>query len=124
MQLPNGKYRWEIDLDFSRTPPGDDLDVLFVGSMPRDSMTDSPDAASFSFSVSTETAITQIWMLMPLDRDHKHFEIVRYPIGKFEQAQPVTPDSQVELPIGSIANFRLLNPEKNYRYECRWRWGS
>ncbi|TWT51660.1 hypothetical protein CA85_52300 [Allorhodopirellula solitaria] len=28
----------------------------------------------------------------------------------------------VELPIGSIATFELINPENNYRYECRWRW--
>lgn len=120
----NGKYLWEMDLDFSRIPPGDDMDVLFVGSMPTDSMSDSTDAGSFSFSISTETSITQIWMLMPLDRGHKHFEIVRYPIGQFEAAEPVSPDSRVELPIGEIANFQLVNPEQNYRYECRWRWNQ
>jgi predicted acylesterase/phospholipase RssA len=124
MQQPSGKYLWEMDLDFSRIPLGDDVDVLFDGALPSDTMTESSDAGSFSFSIATTTGITQIWMLMPTDRVYDKFEIIRYPIGKFGSAEFVTPDSQIELPIGSIATFRLLNPTVDYRYECRWRWKS
>ncbi len=122
MKLDDGKYRWEMDLDFSRTPMGDEVDLLIEGVLPTDTLTHSADAASFSFSISATTGITEIWILMPRDREHDQFQIVRYPIGQFDAAEHVKPDSHVELPIGSIATFRLLNPTKNYQYECRWRW--
>ena len=47
-----------------------------------------------------------------------------YPVGKPQLAQVVVPDTTVELPLGSIVTFRFVNPQADYRYECRWRWAK
>lgn len=117
-------FVWEMQLDFSRVPRESDVDILFDGALPSDKLLDTGDAASFAFNISTKTGISQIWILMPSDRIYKDFEIVRYPVGEPGMAEFVTPDSQVELPIGAITTFRLLNPETDFHYECRWRWGT
>jgi hypothetical protein len=41
-----------------------------------------------------------------------------------EQSQTVVPTTTVELPIGSIATFQLINPKHDFRYECRWKWSE
>lgn len=119
---PNGKYLWELDLDFSQLLPGDHLDVVFEGVTASDAVFNSSDRAGFRFIIAAETGLAQIWMLMPTDRDYGQFEIIRYHRDKLEEAEAVTPDSQVELPIGAIATFSLLNPPEDFVYECRWRW--
>jgi predicted acylesterase/phospholipase RssA len=123
-QLASGKYLWELDLDFTQILPGDDLDVMFEGVTATDSVFHSGDRASFSFTIPAETGLAQIWILMPTDREYDRFDIVRYPIGNIELAESVSPLAHVELPIGAIATLRFVQPEQNYRYECRWRWGA
>ena len=34
----------------------------------------------------------------------------------------IDPDTQVELPAGAIATFRIVDPQEEMRYECRWKW--
>ena len=59
---------------------------------------------------------------MPKGRTYDFFELSGHPIGHPELTKIVIPNSKVELPFGSIAAFQLMNPNANYRYECRWKW--
>ncbi len=122
MTLPDGNYHWEIDLDFSRIPHGGDAEVVFDGHVLSERAATYGDEGLFQFAVMVDTALLQIWMLMPDDRGYKDFTIRGYPIGEPEMTEVITPTNTVQLPIGAIAVFQLINPRHDYRYECRWTW--
>ena len=89
---------------------------------------DSLDPADFTgfetfyFTITDDTGLVRIWMLMPEGRPYESFEISGYPIGQPELAEIIVPTTTVDLPIAAIATFELINPKHNFRYVCRWRW--
>lgn len=122
MEQPDGLYLWEIELDLSRTPVGADAELEFEGILVGEFAKQFEDEGRFQFTIPADTGLAQIWMLMPEDRTYEHFVISGSPIKQPELAETVIPTTTVELPIGAIATFQLLNPRHDYRYECRWRW--
>jgi hypothetical protein len=123
-QQSDDGYLWELDLDFSHVPIGTDAEIVIDTTLVSHMAEHSADAGRFQFTVHTDTGLAQIWMLMPQGRTYDYFEIAGYPIGKPELAQTVVPNAKVELPFGAIATFRLINPDANHRYECRWKWSE
>lgn len=122
MRKPNNSYVWELGLNFSHIPIGGRAEVMLDRTLTKELASQMADQGRFNFSVLAKTGLLQIWMLMPEDRQYESFEVSGYPIGQPELAQLVVPHSRVELALGSIVTFRLINPEANYRYECRWTW--
>ena len=61
---------------------------------------------------------------MPENREYGLFEVSSHPIGQPELNEIVVPAATVRVAMGSVATFRLINPEPNRRYECRWTWGK
>ena len=118
----DGKFLWELDLDLSHVPLGGDIEVVADSMLASEEAEHRPDGGHFQFFVPIDTGLVQIWVLMPVGRAYDYFEITSFPLGKPELAQTIVPETSVELPYGSIATFRLINPEDNYRYECRWKW--
>ncbi len=76
----------------------------------------------FRFTIANDTGLAQIWILMPVGRPYEQFQIWSHPIGQPELSEMVVPATTVDLPIGSIATFQLINPKSNRQYECRWTW--
>ncbi|QDV61470.1 patatin-like phospholipase family protein [Crateriforma conspicua] len=124
MKLADGRYLWELDLDFSSVPLGDDAELVLEGLLISESSEQYADEGRFQFSLPADTGLAQIWMLMPENRNYENFEISGWPIDAPELAEPIDPTTKVELPIGSIATFQLINPRDNFRYECRWKWSG
>lgn len=124
MKQPDGKYIWEADLDFSHIPLGSDTEVVFEGLLISEYAQQSADEGRFQFTISLDTGLAQIWILMPQDHTYDEFEISGYPVGQPDLLQTIVPTSTVELPIGSIATFQLINPKHDYSYECRWKWSE
>jgi hypothetical protein len=124
MQQADGGYLWELDLDFSSIPIGADAEVVLEGLLISEFAEQYGDEGRFQFSIPADTGLAQIWMLMPENREYEHFEISGWPIDEPERSQTVVPTTTVELPIGSIATFQLINPKHNFRYECRWKWSE
>ncbi len=122
MKLKDGRYQWELDLDFSHVPVGDDVELLLEGDVTDEFATLKENTGRFYFSLPLETGLSQVWVLMPEGRLYNSFEVSSFPIGEPDKAQLVVPDSKVEIPFGSIAMFRLIHPDANHRYECRWSW--
>lgn len=122
MELDNGRFRWELDLDFTRVPLDDDVELILDVSLNEEVATASNRSGRFYFSIPFKTGLSQVWVLMPGGRTYNSFEVTSFPIGKPDHAKLIVPDSKVELPFGSIATFQLINPEADHRFECRWRW--
>ena len=119
-----GEYLWQLDFDFEHTPMGVDKSIVWESIMPPESASSTGDSGQFTFSIQWDTTLVRVWMLMPEGRNYDYFEIAGYPIDQPDQVEVVRPTTTVELPIGSIATFELINPKHNYRYEVRWRWES
>ncbi len=77
---------------------------------------------TFYFTITDDTGLVRIWILMPEGRPYEDFDISGYPIGQPELAEIIVPTTTVDLPIAAIATFELINPKHNDRYVCRWRW--
>ncbi|TWU13366.1 Patatin-like phospholipase [Symmachiella macrocystis] len=122
MSLGKGRYRWELDMDFSRIPMDDDVELMLDFNLNQEVATQSNHSGKFFFSIPFRTGLSQVWVLMPEGRTYNSFEVSSFPIGRPDQVELVVPDSKVELPFGSIATFRLINPDADHRFECRWTW--
>jgi hypothetical protein len=122
MEIGDGGYRWELQLDLSRVPMGGDVEIVTQAILPPELASVGSDEGRFNFTVRTDTGLLQVWLLMPKNRDYDVFEVSSYPIGKPEQAELVVPAASVRVALDSVATFRLINPEPQRRYECRWTW--
>jgi hypothetical protein len=124
MQRPDDRYVWELGLDFSRVPINSDVEVVMEAELGEEVAQQMANEGRFNFTVYTETGLVQVWMLLPKDRSFESFQVSGYPIDQPELAQIVAPHSTVQLPFGSIATFRLINPDADFRYECSWTWSD
>lgn len=52
-------------------------------------------------------------------REYGLFEVISHPIGRPELSETVVPAATVNVAMGSVATFRLINAEPNRRHECR-----
>ncbi len=120
----DGTYDWDLALDFSHVPLGGDIEVVLEGTVPPKMASMAADEGRFTFSVPIDTGLVEVWMLMPEGRQYDYFQIIGHPIGNPEQARTVDADTKVELPLGSLATFRFVDPDDEYRYECHWKWNE
>ncbi len=122
MRQADDTYQWQLELDFSRVPVGADTEVIIEGHVASDMRHLTHDEGRFQFSIPISTGMAQIWMLMPVGRNYDFFEISGHPIDDPKRVHTIVPHTKVELPLGSISTFLLVNPAEDYRYECRWNW--
>lgn len=120
----NGTYLWEVNLDLSQIPINSGTVAVFEGNLISERASQSSDEGRFLFNIFANTGLAQIWMLMPEDRSYKDFQIIGFPIDQPELRTIIEPTSKVELPVGAIATFQIIEPKSNFRYECRWKWGD
>jgi predicted acylesterase/phospholipase RssA len=124
MRNSDGSYKWQVDLDFSHVPIGSDSEIVTEAKIASDMSELVADVGRFQFTIPHDTGLVQIWMLMPIGRRYDFFEISGFPIDHPELAKTIVPDTTVDLPLGAIATFRLINPKADHRYECRWKWSE
>jgi len=124
MELDDGLYRWQLQLDFSQVPLSSHADIVSQSILPPEMASAFADKGRFNFTVRTKTGLLQVWLLMPENREYGLFEVSSHPIGQPELNEIVVPAATVRVAMGSVATFRLINPEPNRRYECRWTWGK
>jgi hypothetical protein len=122
MQLPDGRYVWELKLDFSEIPLNEDIEFVMDGYLPSNRAADDEQGAFFDFPVFMDAGLVQVWMLMPEQREFYNLRISGYAADRPEFRETIVPNEIVELPLGSLVTFQLINPPPNSRYECRWEW--
>ena len=122
MELEDGLYRWQLQLDFSHVPLNSHADIVSHSILPSEMASAFADRGRFNFNVRTKTGLLQVWLLMPQNREYGAFEVSSHPIGKPELSEIVVPSATVRVALGSVATFRLINPEPNRTYQCHWTW--
>jgi hypothetical protein len=123
-KLDDDLYRWTLKLDFSHVPLNSHADIVSQSILPPEMASAFATNGRLNFTVRTKTGLLQVWLLMPENREYGLFEVSSHPIGKPELSEIVVPAAAVRVAKGSVATFRLVNPEPNRRYECRWTWGK
>ncbi len=123
-ELGGGLYRWELRLDYSHVPLNSYADIDLQVILPTEMARAFTDEGCFNFAVGTKTGLLQVWLLMPVGREYDLFEVSSHPIGHPELSEVVVPAAMVRVALDSVATFRLINPEPQRRYECRWTWGQ
>jgi predicted acylesterase/phospholipase RssA len=118
----DGLYIYETSLDFSDVPVDSEQTLLVRQVLPDNMANQEFGVARFKFTIAATTGLVRIWVLLPEGRTHGDFELHRFPLDQPDVVELVEATAAVELPIGSIATFELINPTSGYRYECRWRW--
>ena len=119
---PDGNHLWELDLNLEHIPLNNDVSVVCEYLILGELAEQVGSVGRFQFTLKVDTGLMQVWMLMPEGRRYEAFEISAFPIGHPELAETIEPTTTVQLPIGSIATFQLINPRHDYQYECHWRW--
>ncbi len=122
MKLEDGSSRWELGLDFSKVPLGSATQIFVQYRLQSEMASETEDSGRYSFGVGSPTGMLEVWMLMPAEREYHTFEVSSHPRGQPELSKVVVPHSRVEVAQGSIATFRLVNPEVEHVYECQWTW--
>ena len=122
MANSSGTFTWELDLDLSHVPANGYADVNLAWTLTKELASEVADEGRFNFTVAAETDIIQVWILMPEGREYDSFQVSGHPVGQPGETQTVVPHSTVQLPFGSIATFRMINPTARFCYECRWTW--
>lgn len=118
----DGLYVFETSLDFRDVPINEEQTLIVHQVLPDNMASQEFGVARFKFTIAAKTGLVRIWVLLPEGRTHGDFELHRYPLDQPDVVELVEATAAVELPIGSIATFELINPDAGYRYECRWRW--
>jgi hypothetical protein len=122
MRKADGSYLWELDFDLSRVPIDGNAEITMQRTLTSDTAMDVADEGRFNFRVLGPTSLLEVWILLPEGRYCDSFEVIGYPLGNPELAEVVVPHSQVYLAFGSVATFRLINPDANSGYVCSWTW--
>ncbi|MDA7873944.1 hypothetical protein N9B17_02155 [Rhodopirellula sp.] len=103
-------------------PISDEIVGVFETMLPRDMAGVIENQGRFRFSIVSDTGLAQIWILMPTGRQYERFQIWSHSVGQPDLSEMVVPATTVDLLIGSIATFQLINPKSNRISECRWEW--
>ena len=65
--------------------------------------------------------LVTIWILFPQDHPYRRYELLRYPEGLPEAAEPLSPRYTIDHPFGTLIGWSVIKPIIGHVYECRWK---
>jgi predicted acylesterase/phospholipase RssA len=65
--------------------------------------------------------LVTIWVLFPQGHPYRKYELVRYPEGAPEAAEPMSPRYTIDHPFGTLIGWSVIKPVPGNVYECRWK---
>jgi predicted acylesterase/phospholipase RssA len=111
---------WEVGADFVKVPPGEPVDIIYEHLSPGLFVREGAGSSTLAFDVEAETVELSRWLLLPLGRQYRTFQLIRYPIGKPEVTENVKVTTQYLADDSTILAFKLLSLEAGYTYELTW----
>jgi predicted acylesterase/phospholipase RssA len=114
------RYRWEVGADFSKVPAGDSADLIYEHLSPGVFLRAGVGSTSLAFDVEAETAELTRWLLLPLGKEYRSYQLIRYETGKPETAENVKLVTEYLADDYTILAFKLLALKGGYTYEITW----
>ena len=118
-----GPFSWEVVLDFSDVPVGETVDVRLDLML---TATPDPDRVRnkrwWHFQVDANPEIVTSWILLPADRPHAEFSVVRFRNDEPNVPELVKPTHRTSLNRGTVINWSVVHPKPGYTYSAEWSW--
>jgi predicted acylesterase/phospholipase RssA len=106
---------YEVEYDLSSVPIGEAVDVEL------EMLAQLPVTASRTrFLTELKTDLVSVWLLFPVDRPYRTYNLVRYPADRSEAPEIVDARFTIDHPYGSLIGWSVVNPQLDSVYECRW----
>lgn len=67
-----------------------------------------------------ESELLTVWLLFPEDHPYRRYDLVSYPRGNPEAAEPLTARYTIDHPYGALIGWSVIRPTMGSVYECRW----
>ena len=119
---PRGEkqVRWEARVDFQKIPPGESLDIIYEHLSPGEFLRHDDGSTTLTFDIEAETVELTRWLLMPLGKDYRSFQLIRYETGQPGTAENVKLVTEYLAEDSTILAFKLLSLKPGYTYELTW----
>lgn len=118
-----GPFAWGVALDFSEVPIGETVEVVvnIMQVAPPDNRR-LVEKEWWQFEVDASPEIATSWILLPRDKPHVSFSVVRSRNDTPEVVELVKPTHQTRMYGGSVINWSVVHPEPDFTYSSRWIW--
>jgi hypothetical protein len=111
---------WEVGADLTSVPPGETVDIIYEHMSPGLFLQSGIEATTLSFEIEFATIELSRWLLLPQDREHTGYQLVRHPTGRPQDVEIVKPVSEFHANDRTILAFKLLALNPGYTYELTW----
>ncbi len=107
---------YEVDYDLSKVPLGEpvvlELETVarFRGWM----------EGRIPFETRMNMELLIVWMLFPVDRPYRSFDLIRYPSDGSAAPESMDARYTIDHPAGSLMGWSVVDPQVGMIYEVRW----
>jgi hypothetical protein len=107
----------EVHCDLPGVPAGETVPLELTTSFTSDVFA----RGRIPFDLRYPTDLVTIWILFPQDHPYRRYELLRYPEGAPEAAEPMSPRYTIDHPFGTLIGWSVIKPVPGNVYECRWK---
>jgi predicted acylesterase/phospholipase RssA len=106
---------YEVELDLSHVPVLEPVSVELEFLVPMPVVGGRVD-----FETYYKTDLASLWILFPIDRPYRHYNLLRYPASRDKPPEIMEARFTIDHPYGTLIGWSVINPERDAVYECRW----
>ncbi|MBQ0820942.1 patatin-like phospholipase family protein [Microvirga sp. HBU67558] len=111
---------WEVGVEFGKVPAGETVDIIYEHRSPGLFLRAGIASTSLTFDIEADTIELDRWLLLPQGREYRTFQLIRYPTGRLQPVESVTPVTEFRSNDFTILAFRLLALKAGYSYDLTW----
>jgi predicted acylesterase/phospholipase RssA len=67
-----------------------------------------------------DSELLTVWLLFPEDHPYRRYDLVIYPRGRPEEAEPLKARYTIDHPYGQLIGWSVIRPRQGSVYECQW----
>ena len=113
----DGPPHLEIRCDLPGAAAGETIPLELTSSFASDVLA----RGRIPFDLRYPADLVTIWILFPQDHPYRRYELLRYPEGLPEAAEPLSPRYTIDHPFGTLIGWSVIKPVTGHVYECRWK---
>lgn len=107
----------EVHCDLPGVPAGETVPLELTTSFTSDAFA----RGRIPFDLRYPADLVTIWILFPQDHPYRRYELLLYPEGAPEAAEPMSPRYTIDHPFGTLIGWSVIKPVPGNVYECRWK---
>jgi predicted acylesterase/phospholipase RssA len=110
------ELHYEFHVDLSRAPVGTPVAIELTAVVRFKSLPPGRMPLVMQF----DSDLLTVWILFPDDHPYHRYQLVTYPRGHDEAAEPLTSRYTIDHPYGRLIGWSVISPRGGSVYECRW----